>query len=112
MGLEARATVRLTPNSCLAIWQAMRLSSSEPVTATKASQLSTSAVRRVSVLVELPQMTEMSSASASIRHWASTGSMMTTLWWLVSRLWARYRPTRPPPAIQTFILVPRFTECN
>ena len=49
-------------------WQATRLSSSEPVTATKASQLATSAVRRVSVLMEFPQMTEMSSVSASIRH--------------------------------------------
>ena len=82
----ARATVRSTPNSRLAIWQATRLSSSEPVTATKASQLATSAVRRVSTLMESPQMTGMSSISASIRHWLSTGSMMTISWWLVSRL--------------------------
>ena len=109
LGLEARATVRSTPNSRLAIWQATRLSSSEPVTATKALQLPTSAVRRVSTLMESPQITGMSSESASIRHWASMGSMMTTEWWFVSRLWARYRPTRPPPAIQTFILTPRIT---
>ena len=89
LGLEARATVRFTPNSRLAIWQATRLSSSEPVTATKASQLAVSAVRRVSTLMESPQMTGMSSISASIRHWLSTGSMMTTLWRLPSRLWAR-----------------------
>ena len=109
LGLEARATVRSTPNSRLAIWQATRLSSSEPVTATKALQLPTSAVRRVSTLMESPQITGMSSESASIRHWASMGSMMTTEWWFVSRLWARYRPTRPPPAIQTFILIPHIT---
>ena len=33
----------------------------------------------------------------------SCGSMMVTLWWWASRLWARYMPTLPPPAIQTFI---------
>ena len=105
-----RATVRFTPNSRLAIWQATRLSSSEPVTATKASQLAVSAVRRVSTLMESPQMTGMSSVSASIRHWLSTGSMMTISWRLASRLWARYRPTRPPPAIQTFIMLPHYTN--
>ena len=49
--LEARATVRFTPNSRFAIWQATRLFSSAPVTATKASQLATSAVRMVSKLM-------------------------------------------------------------
>ena len=50
----------------------------------KASQLATSAVRRVSTLMESPQMTGMSSISASIRHWLSTGSMMTISWRLAS----------------------------
>ena len=50
------------------------------------------------------------SISASIRHWLSTGSMMTISWRLASRLWARYRPTRPPPAIQTFIILPHYTN--
>ena len=36
--------------------------------------------------------------------------MMTISWWLASRLWARYRPTRPPPAIQTFIILPHYTN--
>ena len=112
LGLEARATVRFTPNSRLAIWHATRLVSSVLVTATKASQLATSAVRRVSKLRESPQMTGISSVSARVRHSASCGSMMVTLWWWDSRLWARYMPTRPPPAIQTFISLPHSTVCK
>ena len=38
--------------------------------------------------------------------------MMVTLWWWASRLWARYMPTLPPPAIQTFIVLPRFPKRN
>ena len=104
--------MRFTPNSRLAIWQATRLVSSVLVTATKASQLATSAVRRVSKLKESPQMTGISSVSARVRHSASCGSMMVTLWWWDSRLWARYIPTRPPPAIQTFISLPHSTVCK
>ena len=112
LGLEARATVRSTPNSRLTIWQATRLSSSLPVPATKASQLATSAVRRVSKLMASPHTTGTSNESARLRHNASCGSMMVTLWWWASRLWARYMPTLPPPAIQTFIELPRFPKRN
>ena len=112
LGLEARATVRFTPNSRFAIWQATRLFSSAPVTATKASQLATSAVRMVSKLMASPQITGISSESASERHSISCGSMMVTLWRWASRLWARYMPTLPPPAIQTFICFPHFLLCQ
>ena len=77
-----------------------------------AAQLATSAVRRVSKLMASPHTTGTSNESARLRHNASCGSMMVTLWWWASRLWARYMPTLPPPAIQTFIALPRFPKRN